>query len=287
MIGTSRIVVVIPTFNEFDVLEQTLASIRAEVDAGLHVLIINAGDPLPDALKSGVEEIKVDSSLFWSACVKVGFDHIRKGNWDWVLMMNADTSMLPGTLDQLYDLASKDEKVVAVAPAYIQTGDEPMELLYSHQNPFGMLLYGKLERPWRFREEAPTEPFEIRLTGGQGVLFRASMLRQFDMDVKRFPHTASDHDLWLCMYEAGYRLMLVPKTGIVNLRILSQSKSAAGWAKVKKLWWRMSSDMTAESWRLIWRLRSKHLVFPLSLLSSLATFTIRWTLGLPKILKRS
>ena len=283
----SKAVAIIPTFNEFEVLERTLDSIRNEVDQGLSVLIINAGEPLPEKLKVSVEEIRVDSSLFWSACVKVGFDRVRNVDWEWVLMMNADTSMLPGTLDQLYEVASADEKVIAVAPAYIQTGTEPMELLYSHQNPYGFLLYGKLERPWRLREEAPREPFEICLTGGQGVLFRASMLKQFDMDVKRFPHTASDHDLWLCMQHAGYRLMLVPQSGIVNLRILSQSKAAAGWAKLKKLWWRMSSDMTAESWKLIWRLRSKHLIFPVSLISSLVTFGIRWTLGLPKILKRS
>jgi hypothetical protein len=142
-------------------------------------------------------------------------------------------------------------------------------------------------RPWARPDDAPSEPFTIVLTGGQGVMFPSSVALEFKMDERNFPHYASDHDLWLQLRRAGWRLDLLPGTGVVNTRILSAQHARSLGDRIKKLWWRMTSDKTPESWRIMWRLRRKHLSLPTAIVSTLVSFVLRWSVGLPKILRRT
>lgn len=281
--GTA-IVAIIPTYNEPEELERVVRSLLDQGQPNLHLLVVNAGGPLPESITRVVEEVTVDKDHYWTHCVAKGLEIVRSRNYDFVYLTNADTYALPGTLAGLLSVASERDKVVACAPAYIEDGG--VRLLYSHQDPMGFLLYGRLTRPWSKPEDAPNEPFEIVLTGGQGVLLPASAAREFSVDTKNFPHYASDHDLWLVMRRAGWTLWLVPTTGVVNTRTLSAQRKH-GIARLNMLWRRMTSDLTPESWKIMWRLRRKHLALPAAVVSTLVSFLMRWTIGLPKILRRT
>lgn len=284
---TSRgVVAIIPTYNEPEDLRRAVDSLLSQEVADLHILIINAGDPLPDDIAKHVEEMNVAEDNFWAHCIKIGFDKVRNRGYNYVYLTNADTFTLPKTLQTLIDHAASDEKAIACAPAYIEEDGE-ITLLYSHQDPLGFLLYGRLIRPWTDMTDAPKDPFEIYMTGGQGVVFNASVLKQFNMDDVLFPHTAGDHDFWLVLGENGYSLTLLPQTGIVNTRILSALHQKGFAKKLKILWQRMTSDKTAESWRIMWRLRKKHLPWPIAVVSTVVSFGLRWTVGFPKILRRT
>ena len=286
------VVAIVPTYNEPDELRRVVDSLVSQGVEGLHVLVVNAGDPLPEDIASQVEEVKVDSECYWTCCVNKGFEIARGRGYGFVYLTNADTYALPGTLAALLEHASKDDRSIACAPAYIE-GDEGVRLLYSHQDPMGFLLYGRLIRPWVDRTDRTdrTDPsdqsFEIALTGGQGVLFSASVLQDHKMDERNFPQYASDHDFWLTLRREGYQLTLLPQTGVVNTRILSAQHASGFGAKTRALWRRMTSDKTPESWRIMWRLRKKHLPWPVAVLSTLFSFALRWTVGLPKILRRT
>lgn len=278
--------VVIPTYNEFDVLKRTVDSVIEDGGEAARILIVNAGERLPPDIARFVEELPVPSDHFWTASVEMGFAHLRPRNPRWVMMLNADTDLLPGTLRALYEVASAYPNVVAVAPAYIREPDGTVRLLYSDQDQMGFLLYGRLRRPWTSPEDAPSEPFEIALAGGQGMLLRGEWISRYPLDVPRFPQDGGDHDLWLRMRRDGIRLLCVPKAGVVNQRLLGAHEHVTARARLNRIWWRMTSDRTAESLRVIWRLRRKHLGLPLALVSTAVTFGVRWTIGLPKILRR-
>lgn len=278
----SKVVAIVPTYNEPEELARVVDSIKGQVN---RILVINAGDALQSSFSGSVEEVRVPADHYWTHCIAKGFEIAAAGPEEFAYLTNADTYALPGTVESLLVYAQGHEKTVACAPAYIET-DGAVELLYSHQDQMGSLLYGRLIRPWSTPADAPTEPFEIVLTGGQGVLFPSSVCQEFQVDVANFPHYASDHDLWLQMKVRGWKLMLLPKTGVVNMRTLSANR-AHGIAKLKKLFWRMTSDLTPESWRIMWRLRRKHLPFIVALFSTVVSFGLRWTIGLPKILRRT
>ncbi len=284
--GAGEILAIVPTYNEPEELLRVVASLLDQGTEGLHILVVNAGAPLPLDIESKVEVLNVDGQHFWTHCVEKGLEIAAARKTKYIYLTNADTYALPGTLETLVLHADAHPRTVACAPAYIES-EGVVRLLYSHQDPMGFLLYGRLIRPWTDTSDAPSEPFQIVLTGGQGVLFPASVATEFRLDATNFPHYASDHDLWLQLREAGWRLDLLPRTGVVNTRILSAHHAKSLGEKLKRLWWRMTSDKTPESWRIMWRLRRKHLALPLAIVSTLVSFGLRWTVGLPKILRRT
>ena len=287
MSGTSRsVVAIVPTHNEPDDLRRVVASLVQQGLDGLHILVVNAGERLPPDLQALVEEIQVGSDHYWSHCIDVGLKLACERGYSFVYLTNADTYATPQTIKQLLEHVEKHERTVACAPAYVET-EKGVKLLYSHQDPLGPLIYGKLVRPWEDPSVFPKTPFEVVLTGGQGVLFPLQLAREFSIDVARFPHYASDHDLWLQARKGGWKLEVVPSAGVVNTRTLSASHAKGLRAKLAKLWWRMTSDKTPESWRIMWRLRRKHLPLPVAVFSTVVSFGLRWTVGLPKILRRT
>lgn len=279
-----RIAAVIPTYNEVDLLTACVESLEAQGYPDLEIVVANAGSPLPPELASRVTELDVPENFFWTSCIDAGVRAVL-GRCDYLLFTNADTTFLPGSLSRL--LETVEAKTIACSPAYIQLGDNPVSLLYSDQSDLGPLLYGKLVKRWQGLEDAPQEPFGIDLTGGQGVLMPVALFDKAEMDVKRFPHYASDHDLWLQARRLGYKLVLVPQAGIVNKRDFNETKRKNLGPLFKALKKRMTSEYTPESWPIMWRLRRKHQGPFVGFFTTLVSFGLRWTIGLPKILRRT
>jgi GT2 family glycosyltransferase len=273
-----NVVAIVPTYNEPDELRIVVESLANEKLA--QIVVVNAGDSLPTDVARHVEEIRVPATSFWTACVQRGIERARELGPDFVLLTNADTPLMEGTLSKLLAVAS--EKTVACSAAYVESESGP-RLIYAYQDPMGFLLYGRLVRPWQHPQDAPDVGYPITLTGGQGVVIPMSALMEHDLDAERFPHYASDHDLWLTLREHGFRLVLVPGAGVLNRRAFGARGSKG---RLTALWLRMTSPMLAESWPTMWRLRRKHLSLPLAIVSTVLAFAMRWTIGLPKIIKR-
>lgn len=205
---------------------------------------------------------------------------MRENPTEFVLFSNADTVFLPGSVAELLNIATSKPKSIAVSPAYDSSG----ALIYSRQSDWGFLLYGKLIRDWTDRTDAPTDPILADLAGGQGVLLPFEAVHEIDLDVENFPQYASDHDLWLRLRKKGYQLWVAPKAGVENVRGFNAQRKRSFLAT---LFYRMNSEYSPESARIMWRLRRKHLALPLAVLSWVIAFGLRWTLGLPKIIRRS
>jgi len=282
---TPKIAAVIPTFNEVELLTACVESIESQRESGLEIVVVNAGDALPNQLCTRVLEQRVNHDWFWTACIDEGVRVAKAMQADFVLFTNADTTFLPNSIAELRKIAAPSQKVIACSPAYVQIGDQPVELLYAGQEELGPLLFGKLKRPWSTPADAPDAPSEIQLTGGQGVLIPIGLFDRAEMDVSRFPHYTSDHDLWLQARKLGYKLVLAPKAGIVNRRELQQTRNKKRQSLPAYLWKRLRSEYVPDSWTIIWRLRRKHQGPVLGFFTTLANFAIRWTAGLPKILR--
>ena len=281
-----RIAAIIPTYNEVELLTACVESLEAQGYPNLEIVIANAGDALPAELAHRVTELDVPENFFWTACIDAGVQAV-KGKCDFYLFTNADTTFVEGAVNRLLLALESGEKTIACSPAYIQLGDQPVSLLYSDQSDLGPLLYGKLVRRWTSPGDAPMDPFPIDLTGGQGVLIPSALFESASMDVSRFPHYASDHDLWLQARRLGYRLLLVPQAGIVNKRDFNETKRKNLGPLFKALKKRMTSVYTPESWPIMWRLRRKHQGPILGFFTTFVSFGLRWTIGLPKILRRT
>ncbi|MCC7229806.1 MAG: glycosyltransferase family 2 protein, partial [Fimbriimonadaceae bacterium] len=234
---TPRIVAIIPTFNEVELLDACVTSLASQEIDRLEIVVVNAGDPLPPDWQGRVTELKVSSDHFWTSCMDAGIRTVRE-RADFLLFTNADTTFLPGSVGLLLQEAQAKPKTIACSPAYVQVDIQPIELLYSHQSDLGPLLYGKLVRRWHSPNDAPLESFPIELTGGQGVLMPVGLFDHASLDIGNFPHYASDHDLWLQARRLGFELHLVPRAGIVNHRSFNDGAKKQGWI-IGRLWGRI------------------------------------------------
>jgi GT2 family glycosyltransferase len=269
----------IPTFNEPDLVAQCVESLVRE---GVRGIVINAGDAL-GPLPEGFIEIRVSADHFWTACMNRGIDHAKAHGAERVLLMNADTRLRPGSLSALTDVLDRIPNSIATSPAYVAT-PQGERLLYSRQDDWGFLLYGRIRRDWNTPHDAPKDSFVTDVIGGQGVLIPIQALEVVRLDEERFPQYASDHDLWYTLRERGWTLRVAPGAGIVNDREFNRGSQRS---LPRELWRRLTSPMAPESAVIMWRLRRKHLPLPIAAVSFVLAFTLRWTVGLPKIIARS
>lgn len=282
-----RLAVLIPTYNEEAYLTRFIDSLEFPEGLEHETVVINAGKPLGAELASRVTELKVPDEYFWTASMQAGFDYVaEKGDFDYAMMGNADTILLPGSIEALVAECEKDPRYIACCPAYMKLGDEEPTLHYSDQKDWGFLLYGKMVKRWERYEDRPSEPFDIQIIGGQGVLFPARFCKLHKLDPARFPQASGDHDFWHTLRrKEGVQLRSVPAAGSVNLRQMGvQPGRKKGF--FRRIWQRMWSDKTGDSAPLMWRLRRKHLGPVLAVPSTFFTFVLRYTIGFPKMLKR-
>ena len=237
----------------------------------MHVRVVNAGSPLdlPRFNFLEFEVIQAPESAFWTECMAIG---TRDLPTPYALLSNADTVFLPGCVEAL--LSASSEKIIACSPAYFTNGMTE----YTDQAQWGALLFGKILRRWPHRSEASAEPLQIELTGGQGVLVPATAFKDASWAIQDLPQYASDHDFWLQLRRKGWRLVLAPKAGISNARPFGLGS--------KGIFHRLTSLYAAESAVTMWRLRRRNLPLPLAVMSWIVSFGLRWTLGLPGILRR-
>jgi hypothetical protein len=282
-----RLAILVPTYNEEALLTRFVDSLEPVPDVETTIVVINAGKPLSEGLAKRVLEVAVPDHFFWTACMQVGFEKVAEdGKFDFAMMGNADTVLVPGSVAELIKFIDAHPNTVACCPAYLKLGEEEPHLHYSDQNDWGFLLYGKMSQRWNTLSEAPKEPFKTDVIGGQGVLFDAKICAKYRLDPDNFPQAAGDHDFWYQLRKGEkIQLWVVPTAGTINLRQMGvQPGRKKGF--FRRIWQRMTSDKTGDSARLMWRLRRKHLSLPVAVPSFVISFLIRYTLGLPKMLKR-
>lgn len=278
------IAAVIPTFNEVEVLRQAVDSLLEQEYPNLTVFVVNAGDPLPEDFRAKVQEIPVPSDFYWTMSIGRGFEVVKERGFDFVLMLNADTAMTTGSLELLLAEASKPN-TVACSPAYMRQPDGTTELMYSGEKFHPLLFHFRLQREWDRMEDAPKEPYETAITGGQGVMFDGRLLQKYSVDPARFPHNKGDFDLWLSMKRDGIRLMMVPAVGAINLRAFGEHAKQDGKIRLKKLWARATDIRSNDSWPIMWQIRRKHQPLPLALLSFALMYPWRQVKGVVDTLR--
>lgn len=281
----TKIVAIIPTFNEPSLIRDCIVSLCSQAEVP-DIVVGNAGDPLPQDILQNAIEVRVPATEFWTGQVIAALEEALKLDPTHILLCNADTVLGEGSLSILLGVADGARNRVAASPAYEpMPNGEPGATVYTDQLSLGFLLYGKISKRWATHASRPNgAPFTTQLIGGQGVLIPTDAFQDAQFDRKLFPQYAADHDFWLQLGRAGWQIFVCPDAVVTNHRGFNrQRKGSLG----KTLWWRMTSEYSPESWVIMSRLRRKHLGPIVGLVSTAIAFTMRWTLGFPKILRRS
>ncbi len=273
--GLPRLALVIPTYNESEFLRKCVASVKDTKLAEVIPVVVNAGDPLPEDLAATVVELQVSSDHFWTACIGVGLFYARQNGFDWAMLANSDNEFLPGTVDLLLTEAERQPGAVICSPIYDLQEDGSLTLFCSREVMVPFLLHNYTAKDWNGPEDAPTEPYPVEMTGGQGVLIPRSVFVWLTVDPKRFPHNRGDMDMWLSVRQRGVPIILTPRAGAINTRPMSTS-GMSGLEQLKKVGYLFGSTVTKDSWRVIWGIRRKHQPLPVAIASFLIYTPLIW-----------
>jgi N-acetylglucosaminyl-diphospho-decaprenol L-rhamnosyltransferase len=137
----------------------------------------------------------------------------------YVLVLNEDTELEPGSLEELVSFADREARLGAVGPRLVETDGQQQASLFPFPAPFGEFWWTL--RPGRSLREAPDDGW----LNGSCLLLRTYALRQVGTLDVRFFIFFEDTDLGLRLRRAGWRSAICESSTVVHHghRAVSQS----------------------------------------------------------------
>ena len=216
-----RVAVVIPNWNGVDDLRECLASLRAQDDVEIELMVVDNGSidgSIAYLHEENVPHTPLPRNLGFARAVNIGFGLTTS---EYVMTMNADTIAEPGSLRQMLDVLRADERIGGVQPRILsmERGDrrnpeDPEVTIYS--------LGQALTADGRAREDGIGQPqgsrgYEAReIFGvcGAACMFRRQMIGELGGYDESYFAFYEDVDLNVRARVSGWTFRVVPSAVI-------------------------------------------------------------------------
>ena len=218
-------IVIIPTYNEKENIENIIRAVKALEAHNFHILIIDDGSP--DGTASIVKRLMHDDfpdelflmerkgKLGLGTAYIAGFRWALEHNYEYIFEMDADFSHDPADLPRLYDACAKEGYDVAVGSRYVN-GVNVVNW------PMGRILMSYYASKYvRLVTGCP-----IHDTTAGFKCYRRRVLETIDLDAIRFKGYAFQIEMKFTAYKLGFRIKEVSVV-FVN-RQLGTSKMSGG-----------------------------------------------------------
>jgi hypothetical protein len=229
----------IVNFNTKDMLARTLRA-ALEDCSGLTAEAIVVDNGSCDGSAAMVRErfpnvqlIANEGNRFFSAAYNQA---LAKSAGHYILVLNSDVEVLPGSLHALFNYMQANE-VVGAATAQMRFPDERVqricarfpsyEYLLMEQTFLGTIFYARRERSRRWRWYGGwdrLEPRAVQVIPGSFMLVRREAIEEVGGFDERLRLYFSDDDWCLRAGSAGYRIMYLPEGRAVHLEGISAGR---------------------------------------------------------------
>ena len=219
-------IVIIPTYNERENIENIIRAVTSLEEHAFSVLVIDDGSPDGTAhIVKGMQQepaladrlfiIERKGKLGLGTAYIAGFKWAIEHQYDYIFEMDADFSHAPSDLPRLYDACAKEGFDMSIGSRYI-TGVNVVNW------PIGRVLMSYYASAY------------VRLVTGIGirdttagfVCYRRKVLETIDLDAVRFKGYAFQIEMKFTAKKCGFRIKEVPVV-FVN-RELGTSKMSGG-----------------------------------------------------------
>lgn len=202
--AVGRVLVIIPTYQERESLPLIVARVRKAVPAA-HILVADDNSPdgtgkIADELAASDDHLHVlhrPAKKGLGAAYVAGFEWALAGGYDAVVEMDADGSHQPEQLPDLLAALTGADVVLGsrwVAGGKVSNWPKSREVLSRGANAYARLIIG----------------IPLRDTTGGYRVYRAEVLRSFDLTTVRSQGYCFQVDLALRSLQRGYRVVEVP-----------------------------------------------------------------------------
>lgn len=218
-------VVIIPTYNEKENIENIIRAVLVLKEHAFHILIIDDGSPdgtaaivkrlMADEFKNELHLVERKGKLGLGTAYIAGFKWAIEHGYDYIFEMDADFSHDPNDLPRLYNACANEGYDVAIGSRYV-TGVNVVNW------PMGRVLMSYYASKYvRFVTGVP-----IHDTTAGFKCYRRRVLETIDLDAIRFKGYAFQIEMKFTAYKLGFKIKEVSVI-FVN-RQLGTSKMSGG-----------------------------------------------------------
>ena len=229
------VLIVTVTYDSGEHLEKFLASVPASTHRSYWVVVADNGssDGAPRRAVAAAERVtlvELGRNLGYGGAVNAALDQVPS-TAAWVVVVNPDVELLPGSLDELLDEGRRHPRTGALGPAIVDAAGKP----YPSARRFpslvagtGHALFAKLwpANPWSQRylmSREGDDPREVDWLSGACLLLRRDALDGVQGFDERYFMYFEDVDLSLRLDRAGWSRRFVPSSRIVHVGAHSTS----------------------------------------------------------------
>lgn len=217
--------VIIPTYNEKENIENIIRAVLVLKEHAFHILIIDDGSPdgtaaivkrlMADEFKNELHLVERKGKLGLGTAYIAGFKWAIEHGYDYIFEMDADFSHDPNDLPRLYNACANEGYDVAIGSRYV-TGVNVVNW------PMGRVLMSYYASKYvRFVTGVP-----IHDTTAGFKCYRRRVLETIDLDAIRFKGYAFQIEMKFTAYKLGFKIKEVSVI-FVN-RQLGTSKMSGG-----------------------------------------------------------
>jgi len=215
-----ELAVIIVNRNGKDALARCLESLRESARGKDWEVIVadNASDDgSPDVVARSFPEfrlIRTGGNLGFARANNLAWTQARSS---FVLFLNPDTAVYPGSLDLLVEEMKRDPKAGACGPLLVRKGDKPQVSFGGRVNFFRELLQKSLLNPWtKGRLRGKCRPREVTWVSGACLLARREALEEAAGFDEKFFLYFEDIDLCLRMGARGWKILFLPQARVFH-----------------------------------------------------------------------
>ena len=226
---------------------QSIAGVLDEAP-GMRVVVVDngSGDDSPRAIEDAIrinhwpwcELMELPQNLGFAAGNNRGFERLKTSDCEWVLVLNSDTIVLPGTLRRSHEVMRADPRIGMMSCRLLNADHSTQNCTRPFPSPIRMILCA-LGLPWLLpRQFGWADVYDVPVTmlnqkrdcdwiiGAYMFIRRASLEQVGGFDTDFFFY---GEDIELChrFRAAGWRVHYDPAAAIVHLGGGSENLSRA------------------------------------------------------------
>ena len=205
--------VITTVFDRFDSLSRYLECIENQSYQNLHIIIVDHGKKnVKDFLSFGcnVLVIKASTELWWTGAVNVGLKYVlNKSNScdDYIILQNDDATFSADFVENLVNLANKNEKSVIGSVAVDRNS---REIIHCNLIFDPIRVKYKYEHKGKLSSNLSDQLYDSDVLKGRGVLFPIKVFKNIGLLEEKLPQYKSDHEITHRAKRNGYNLLVTP-----------------------------------------------------------------------------
>jgi GT2 family glycosyltransferase len=285
--------VLIVNYNAGDALARCVESVLSQ-GRGISVTVVDnaSEDGSANRLRDlfgrleSLEVIFNESNRGFSAAVNQAANAVREGPEEYLLVLNPDSELFPGSMRMLSDALADNPAAAMAGPMVVDRHGAPMRGTFRHfPDPWrsfltfsGLWRLGRLLPAFEGVEaagELPVEITETEAVSGACMMIRKSAFFEADGMDEGYRLHCEDLDLMYRLRQSGHTCLFVPEARVYHLQGLSSRRRPA-WVH-----WQKHRGMQ----RFFTRFQAERYLLPFRWLV-IAGIWIRFLLTLPLVLIR-